>query len=295
MAMNISLPGDYLNQRPDRVLYVGELTAARHHSRQASTNNRVQIAVPMIMVLTGGRKTVRWPGHRLMVGDGDIVFLAPGTYQMSENGSDCQALLVFFEPEFVARFCLRHPDVARAHSELARRDHAFTLRSTSFLKASIRSLDVFFGASTVRPTRLVEHKIEEIVLSALDADARMWPALRAVTRRDRSLVRYVELSRSGPHRLTDLARESGYSLSTFKRRFQAATGVPPAAWLRAKRLERAKILLETTDRSVTDIALEAGFASLSHFIQMFRRRYRMTPSRLRLNQNRQRVNRSRKT
>src|SRR5262249_19654589 len=73
------------------------------------------------------------------------------------------------------------------------------------------------------------------------------------------------------------------------------TGQSPAAWIRERRLERARILLQTTDRSVTDVALEVGFASVSHFVHGFRHRFRETPQQIRKNQKRQRMGQLRKT
>jgi AraC-like DNA-binding protein len=43
------------------------------------------------------------------------------------------------------------------------------------------------------------------------------------------------------------------------------------------RLERAKRLLATTDLSITEVAMEAGWRSLSHFNSVFRRRTALTP------------------
>jgi AraC-like DNA-binding protein len=144
--------------------------------------------------------------------------------------------------------------------------------------------------------RLVEHKLEEIVLSSVDADSRVWAWLDTSTsRRDSHLVRDVEAQMSRRRTVAELARASGRSLSTFKRRFRELTGQTPAAWIRERRLERARLLLQTTDRSVTDVALEVGFTSVSHFVHAFRLRYRVTPQRGRKNQKRQSMNQSGKT
>lgn len=152
------------------------------------------------------------------------------------------------------------------------------------------------GADPRPAQRLVEHKLEEIVLSLVDADSRVWAWLGTSTsRQDRHLVHFVESQMGRRRTLVELARGSGRSLSTFKRQFRDVTGQSPAAWLRERRLDRARIVLETTDRSVTEVALEVGFGSLSHFVHAFRRRFQKTPQQVRKNQKRQRVSRLRKT
>jgi AraC-like DNA-binding protein len=66
-------------------------------------------------------------------------------------------------------------------------------------------------------------------------------------------------------------------LSTFKRHFRAVTGESPAAWLRRRRLERARLLLESSRLSVAEIAFEVGFSSVSHFVHTFRQEYGAPP------------------
>ncbi len=58
-----------------------------------------------------------------------------------------------------------------------------------------------------------------------------------------------------------LAREARMSERTFARRFRATTGVSPASWVNAQRLDRARTLLEETDLSVEEVARQSGFGS----------------------------------
>ena len=56
----------------------------------------------------------------------------------------------------------------------------------------------------------------------------------------------------------------------FSRQFRATFGETPHAYLRRRRVERAMELLRETDRSVTDICFDVGFASLGTFSRTFR-------------------------
>ena len=49
------------------------------------------------------------------------------------------------------------------------------------------------------------------------------------------------------------------------------------------RLEKAMDLLRSTDKSITEVALSAGFASHSYFAEVFHRAMGVTPSRYRRN------------
>lgn len=67
-----------------------------------------------------------------------------------------------------------------------------------------------------------------------------------------------------------LAQVSGVSEAHFARSFKQAFGIPPHRYLLSRRIERAMTLLRETDRSITDIAFDTGWASLGSFGRTFR-------------------------
>ena len=54
--------------------------------------------------------------------------------------------------------------------------------------------------------------------------------------------------------------------------------MPPGRYIINTRINRACILLETTDRLISDIALSVGFCDQSHFIRTFKKIRGLTPS-----------------
>ena len=71
------------------------------------------------------------------------------------------------------------------------------------------------------------------------------------------------------------------SHTTFIKTFKELTGKTPSEYLVDKKLEYAKKLLLTTKDSVLDISLSVGFESVSHFIRIFKIKYKNTPFQLR--------------
>jgi AraC-like DNA-binding protein len=67
-----------------------------------------------------------------------------------------------------------------------------------------------------------------------------------------------------------LAREAHASTAYFSRSFKRTFGETPHQYLLRRRIERAKELLRSTDRSVTEISLDVGFRSLGSFSAGFR-------------------------
>jgi AraC family transcriptional regulator len=77
--------------------------------------------------------------------------------------------------------------------------------------------------------------------------------------------------------LDELAAEAQLSPFHFTRMFKQSTGLPPRAYLTRLRIEKACELLEGTDLSVTEIALEVGYSSNQVLARVFSRHQRMSP------------------
>jgi AraC family transcriptional regulator len=78
--------------------------------------------------------------------------------------------------------------------------------------------------------------------------------------------------------VAELAGQVGITPRHFDRRFRAAIGVTPKQFLIDVRLRVARDLLASTDRTVTEIALDVGFQQASHFIRTFHRAVGLPPA-----------------
>ena len=78
-----------------------------------------------------------------------------------------------------------------------------------------------------------------------------------------------------------LAERLGYSARQLQRQLTAELGAGPLALARAQRAQTARLLLQTTDLPVTEVAFAAGFASVRQFNDTVREVYDRTPSGLR--------------
>ena len=75
-----------------------------------------------------------------------------------------------------------------------------------------------------------------------------------------------------------LAECAAMSSRTFLRRFKAATGRLPGAYLQAVRIEMAKAMLERDRASVQSVANAVGYEDVSFFRNIFKRETGMTPA-----------------
>jgi len=75
----------------------------------------------------------------------------------------------------------------------------------------------------------------------------------------------------------DLAAMVETSPSNFRRQFTRTFGISPGRYLTAIRLNAARKLLETTDKLVSEIAVETGCWDQSHLTKLFKRERGITP------------------
>ncbi len=94
---------------------------------------------------------------------------------------------------------------------------------------------------------------------------------------------YIELSLDRTIRAADLAALVGYSEYYITEKFKKETGLSVSEYARRARIERAKVLLRTTDLSVTEIAERLAFSTPGYFVRCFREAAGCTPARFRRN------------
>lgn len=121
--------------------------------------------------------------------------------------------------------------------------------------------------------RLAARYVE--VASGVDAEP-----TRAPERDRRRAIDAALWIEENAHEPIDLARAAAHAGSSpfhFLRVFAKVLGVTPHQYLLRARLRRAARLLADDDRSITDVALDVGFADLSNFVRTFRRAAGVSP------------------
>jgi len=97
-------------------------------------------------------------------------------------------------------------------------------------------------------------------------------------KRLKAVTAYVDEHLDAELTLDTLAAIARLSRYHFTRAFARATGQTPHAFVMARRLERAKILLRTTPLSISEIAVRCGFAGAAHLSNRLFEREGLRPS-----------------
>jgi len=102
----------------------------------------------------------------------------------------------------------------------------------------------------------------------------------------RRVTDYLQTHLADDVTLPELATIAGLSVSHFCRAFKQSTGLPPHQWRLARRIERAKELLERTELPVAQVAAAVGYDDPGQFASSFRRATGASPSQYRREEHR---------
>lgn len=133
---------------------------------------------------------------------------------------------------------------------------------------------------------LIGRHVEELLMTGFLLQQPMFHALALggdESGPPRTIKMAIDLIESRPEEIatiTDLAREIGVSVRALQDGFKRHVGVPPLAYLREVRLNRARAeLVAASPGSVTvaQTAMKWGFSHLGRFSLAYRRKFGMTP------------------
>jgi AraC family transcriptional regulator len=97
-------------------------------------------------------------------------------------------------------------------------------------------------------------------------------------RRLQRVIEYIMENLEGSPTQEQMASVAHLSPYYFARQFKAATGLSPHQYLIARRVERARHLLQADDEvGLAEVALRVGFYDQSHFSSHFKRIVGVTP------------------
>jgi AraC family transcriptional regulator len=113
---------------------------------------------------------------------------------------------------------------------------------------------------------ILEFELRRLHGSAVTAE---FPHAERTRRRFTIVTDFIEEHLDGKIALHELASLMALSVSRFAHGFKAEFGVSPYRYITVRRIERAKVLLRTTDYTIARIAQHVGFTSQAHFSKGF--------------------------
>jgi len=149
------------------------------------------------------------------------------------------------------------------------------------IRSCYESFLPYFGNSKPVPESLLENKFKELLFNIFSHPENkhiLAYILKIVDRFQTPIWEVMEENYMYDLKIQDFANLANRSLSTFKREFKKQYQTTPGKWLTNRRLKRAKAILETTDKTISQVAFECGFKNTSHFSRIFKEKFNTSPS-----------------
>jgi AraC-like DNA-binding protein len=171
---------------------------------------------------------------------------------------------------------LDHLSERAANEGLARRQRTLIAPARAQLLAYTLYLDPQTSGDMLAADECLLQFFEMIALGHMDVRATSDDPLV------RKTLEYVHDTAEPLLTLKNIAAVMGVRGSHLTHSFAQRTGQPLYRYVMTLKLSRALHRLATTDDDLTDLALDLGFSSHSHFSAVFRSRYGMSPSQARI-------------
>ncbi|WP_266366872.1 helix-turn-helix transcriptional regulator [Tellurirhabdus rosea] len=277
-----------INPATFQSLQIQDMTFVAYRSDVYPERNEVFFEEHAVIFVLEGQKKFASPTQDLHVHKGQILFFQRGCYSMNESMDPNYRSLVFFFPEkLLKEFVSQHLGIfrnVRAISDPSAppAEPILSLTASPTFSTFIQSLLPYFGAKTPFLNELLRLKFQELLLHLLELDTsgKLRSILLHISQGQKADLDYLmNTYLLKPLSMAELARLSGRSLSAFKRDFEAHFRTSPGHWIRHKRLEHAHFLLRNTDKNVSEVSMEIGYESVSHFIKAYKQQYGTTPKR----------------
>lgn len=207
-------------------------------------------------------------GYKGLVVPGDFSFLPPGSaYGGYYKGTQmCYACITFLTEALNPRFADRKPIIMGTDSLI----RAFV--EALYAQRHRSDPDVILYRESISEA-LIQH-LQLIHLDLLNSGERQH------FRFDR-LDSYVRANLDQKLTVAELAQISGTTSQSLQRIVRKQFGQSVYEWVTTLRLEKSLELLRNTQLNLSTIAIESGFASQSHWTRLFRKKFGVTPAKVR--------------
>jgi len=241
-------------------------------------------ALEFNLVLTGSIK-VSTPNQTQVFHKGEGFFINSNVLTAMDNEEDCVLDSHLFHPVFLSGHFKSVFETKYLNPVIQNRNlELLCLRGqTQFQKQILGKLRQLSLLQEKTDTEfLTRNLLSEIWLLLLEelqnTDISVFHSSGRNQDRILTMVAFIQENFAEKLTLEQIAGSAAVSTRECLRCFRASIHQTPMEYLIEHRLRTAKKLLESTNLSVTDIALRCGFSSNSYFTKLFHRSYGKTPN-----------------
>ena len=266
----------------------GEVFVDYRHNLSTVTDIQLSIEQTFLLYVVKGTVKLVSPDETWLVTAGSLALVRKGSYIMSETLSDddnrFSAFLFFLSDTMINGFLSTTKEVKIAQN--VRRQYVCPVSLTDELRLYMSSIILLISdeAKAFSEEQLLAIKAKELLLLLLQTDEATGVVsifAQSTDNEETRMRRVMEQQYLHSKTQEELAFLCSMSVSNFKRKFTKYFGTSPGKWIRDKKLDFGYHLLEKSDKTVLQIALEVGYKGSSHFSKEFKSRFGVSPAQVR--------------
>lgn len=281
----IYLP-DELSKISTNVINSNYLNLCLYETRKNDEFYEVLFNDYALVFINDGYKIIHTKENDFTINKNEILFFTKGSYLIKDcvENNYYNSIIICFKESILIELIYKYK--ALLNSNFASNEHIFKLNSNKLLSSIFTSFLPCFSYKTNED--ILKLKFEELFLALLYSknNQSFLSFLKTIiTNFKLSLYQIFSYCEQDFQSVNDMAKISNMSLTTFSKNFKQSFGISPKEWLDNKKFEKAKFLLEFSNKNITEICLEVGFNSPAWFISRYKKRYNKTPKQFQKSKN----------
>ena len=269
-----NIPEIYIenNEKQDLFVYDFKMTSD-------VVKSKVNLSMNMFSFLQVGKKQVHFADTSIAVNKEQSLLIKNGNClwtELLDNEDIYYCKLLFFSENKLIDFLEKYTSNNRNNKEEI---PYFIIENDDYIRFYLNSLSNLQPNSSSLTLNMLSVKFEEIMLYLLNKyGANFELFLHSLISKETSpFKKIVESNVYSNLKLNEIAFLCNMSLSTFKRSFLLEYNVAPGKWLKSKRLEKAREILQKGELKPSEIYLDFGYNNLSNFSTAFKNEFGVAP------------------
>ncbi|MCJ7932509.1 MAG: AraC family transcriptional regulator [Chryseobacterium sp.] len=265
----------------EKILKDDKLMFAKWKTNIVSTKQLILMQENAFVIVTKGKKIIFYDEKMLEVNNNQILLLKKDVYTMTEYLAEdgfFEAIVIYFDKALIKQATLL--ELNSIHQTHLLPPDMLILDKSKMMDSFVTQYFSYIKENE-NTRALLELKVVELIYLIMKRHPNSKDFFNSIGQQSNDLSDMMEKVYKENYTIDQLARLSNRSLSVFKREFNSIFGSSPARWILTRKLSDARVLLTSTDKSISEIAFACGFSTLSRFDKSFRKHFHKTPSSMR--------------
>ncbi|MBU3015017.1 AraC family transcriptional regulator [Poseidonibacter lekithochrous] len=280
--MTYVVPNYFIENKYSNLLKIDNLLCLNYISKTKNSNVYARTTMHSMGIMLEGSKVIHLSNEDITIEKNDIFFLTQNNYYMSERVADdskYKSLLVYFDDKFIFDFINKYNIKINIKNEQSIVKASY--KSDKLFENSVQTFQEYLKVDFNE--NLLKLKIEEMFLQAIKHNEKqMYSFFNSILATSQDRIKYIlESNIDLIQTLDDMCSITRLSENKIRRYIKKEFNQTPKIWLDTKRLEKAVLLLNNTNKSISDISTTCGYSTVSWFISQFKKYHKQTPKEFR--------------